>query len=862
MGLVSHPLIYHCLDVAAVFEAILNSDELLRQFFSTAFKTSFSELLDPLLTLVMLHDIGKTGKQFQAKSIEAWPTSLGERPDSVPFDHAEAGAQLLLNKKIRHVISTLMTKLSFEASSALIYCSVYHHGAPRDRHPVGSTTLAWGDEFNAQIVAREIISFRNPNNLSFPLLSTEPARIISWKLSGLINLSDWIGSDTNFFPYYPPDFSLLYYWSEIAQPAASKAIQHLKLTPQKINSSASYESTFHITPSPAQQQCHNLMLPKGPILVIIEDQTGSGKTENATMLAHRMLMEGKGKGIFVALPTMATTNAMYNRMSDAYRVLFDEDSSPSLALAHGRSKLNRHFSETIVPIGGVSRTVAECSSFFADDRRKALLADVGVGTIDQILLSVLPTKFATLRLYGISSKILIIDEAHAYDDYMSRELERLLSFHSSLGGSVIILSATLPKKTKEKLSKAFCGGLHTNSINFSHNEYPLATTISKGLNPCEIPLTGRSELSRRISVSRINGPEKALNRIIQAVKLGACVAYIRNTVDDAIETFQELQSYGIDVKLFHARFAMSDRRSIEEEVIATFGKSSLPEMRRGKVIVATQVIEQSLDIDLDLMVTDLAPIDLLIQRAGRLWRHIRPERSLNDPEFLVVSPDPILDADEKWFRRMFNRASYVYSAHALLWLTAKVLFDAGCIDAPNGIRNLIECVYGSNARDKIPVGLIKNFDIEEGNAFGDISHADNNLLNVEDGYEPGHRGWSKDVYTPTRLGEEQTPLRLALWDGSKLSPYAGGNGSMSDWLLSEISVTRRRVSGRGSYDPLIEEAARYIEAQWRENGDNAVLIPLLGDSRWEIQLFKKSNNNGNEFIKANYDRDTGLCFVK
>ena len=174
-------------------------------------------------------------------------------------------------------------------------------------------------------------------------------------------------------------------------------------------------------------------MPEGPCLFVIEDVTGAGKTEAALVLAHRLMCAGRASGAFVALPTMATANAMYGRLSDAYARLFVSSAHPSLVLAHGRSKLNDAFTDSILD-GAAADAVdlrnddadapvaAQCAAWIADNRRKSFLAQLGVGTIDQALLAVLPSRHSPLRLLGLAQRVLIVDEAHAYDAYVGAEL--------------------------------------------------------------------------------------------------------------------------------------------------------------------------------------------------------------------------------------------------------------------------------------------------------------------------------------------------------------------------------------------------------------------------------------------------------
>ena len=214
--------------------------------------------------------------------------------------------------------------------------------------------------------------------------------------------------------------------------------------------------------------------------------------------------------------------------------------------------------------------------------------------------------------------------------------------------------------------------------------YPQATLCAADVRS-SAAVSGRAGRARVLPVRFIPTSDDAALEVLQAARAGRAVLYIRNTVDDALEAHAALRHNGLAPMLFHARFALADRLKREEEVVRRFGKSSGPAERAGRVLVATQVVEQSLDLDFDVLITDLAPIDLLIQRAGRLWRHHRPERS-GEAELVVVGPEPVDEAPEDWFARSFPRAAYVYRDHARLWLSAWKLKEAGVIDSPRGLR--------------------------------------------------------------------------------------------------------------------------------------------------------------------------------
>ncbi len=243
---------------------------------------------------------------------------------------------------------------------------------------------------------------------------------------------------------------------------------------------------------PMQRLAATVELAAGPQLFILEDATGSGKTEAAILLAARMMAAGLGEGLYIALPTMATANAMNKRLETITPKLFaGGDRPPSLLLSHGRAKLSRAL-EALQTKGlgdgdGETPASASCNTWIADDRRRAFFADVGVGTIDQAFLAILPKKHLTLRQYALAGRILIVDEAHSFDSYMRQEAWTLLRLHAMNGGSAIVLSATLSRKARRDMAKAFFEGLgqKPNAARRSveacgSQAYPLMTRICAG----------------------------------------------------------------------------------------------------------------------------------------------------------------------------------------------------------------------------------------------------------------------------------------------------------------------------------------------------------------------------------------------
>ena len=878
-----HPLPYHCLDVAAVGEVLLTRHRSLEQSVSDLLGLPSEETVSVACFLLCLHDIGKFAKKFQAKVPAMYPDCFSDDPSRVPdrYDHGAGGLRLF---DADDGFFRLPSGPNRRVWRPLVSAVVGHHGAPPQ--PVfGESRIALRPDFGkAGIEAAEVFLqqardlFALPQAL--PPLDRERVQRASFALAGLAVLADWIGSKQAWFPYREPDRDLETYW-RYTRKQAERAVEEAGVLPSASNSHLDHGVLIgaDASPTPMQDWASRVELPDGPALFLIEDETGSGKTEAALMLAQRLMASGRADGLYVALPTMATANAMFDRLAAAYRHLFAEDAVPSIALAHGARDMHDGFRSAGLAAGrdeapysddagreneSEMTASAACATWIADDRRRAFLADAGVGTVDQALLSILPSRHQSLRLLGLMRRVLILDEVHACDAYMQREIERLLEFQAGLGGSAILLSATLPLAVRKRLADAFSKGWGTEALTHpagDNMDYPLATVC--GVNArTSTQVPGQPGRARTLPVRFLRTSEEALAAVEQAASSGQAVLYIRNTVDDALESHAALAARGIKADVFHARFALVDRLEIEKQVVATFGKSSTPERRIGKVLVATQVVEQSLDLDFDTLITDLAPVDLLIQRAGRLWRHHRPARQ-GRPELLVVGPEPIADADAEWFSRVFPRAAYVYKDHARLWLTAKALSDAGCIESPGGLRALIEMVYGEGVEADVPEALLGRFFDAEGRAGAERGVANTNVLDLAKGYAWDGGAWDSDVRTPTRLVDDpQVTLRLARICAGRIEPYAPHvepDEPWRAWRLSEVNMTKRRVGGE-AVPPDYAEAVQTAKAGWTRFDADKILV-VLEETQANCQAFSGMAVSGGETptnVMLRYDSQRGL----
>lgn len=432
---------------------------------------------------------------------------------------------------------------------------------------------------------------------------------------------------------------------------------------------------------------------------------------------------------------------------------------------------------------------------------------------------------------------------------MQEELRGLLRFQAALGGSAIVLSATLPQAQRRALVDAFVEGRGGDLVSAA---YPLAT-VAGGAAAAEYPIAARPATVRRVGVRRL--PDRAsVFDAIAAAPAEAAIAWVRNTVDDAIEAAEALRQQGRDVTLFHARFAMVDRLAVEREVLARFGKKAR-DKRRG-IVVATQVIEQSLDLDFDMMVSDLAPIDLLIQRAGRLWRHARGERPVAGPDLLVLSPDPVVAPRADWLRALLPGTEAVYRDPALLWRSARTLFAAGAIVTPADIRALIEPVYAKEA--DVPAALQGSSDRAAGQDAAAAGIGRTNVLKPGDGYCRRNDGWEDDVRTPTRLSAGQVTVRLARVENGRVVPWAAADPLARAWALSEVSVRANRL-GTPVLDPALAILVEHAKADWPRHLREMPVLVLspVADDWWEAGVRRADGLVG----RVRYRRDHGVSFI-
>jgi CRISPR-associated endonuclease/helicase Cas3 len=647
--------------------------------------------------LTSLHDIGKADPEFQVLDDDqaarlrklGWP--LPSQKDR--FRHeSRSGAW---------IFDYLRERQHWKKYSARIVSDVYkgHHGNFKPRLCADNSVGYEQWELARAQLAEMVADTLHIQDVPFSPEDFEDNSATGIMLIGLTVLSDWIASNEEMFRYPILDNKVApsEYWHQ-SQAEAARAVGLLQLESSGLCNANSKDISFRdvwpaITePYPSQrvlEQACKEGIPPG--LVIIEAPMGQGKTESAVYLSEYWRQLHGLKGAYIALPTMATSNQMFSRYREFLSERRPDNSAPRLV--HGMAWLLDNIlpekdSNTFGDDPDNERLLAR--EWFSPSKR-ALIAPEGVGTIDQALMAALNVKHGFLRLLGLSTKVLVIDEVHAYDEYMTVILERLLTWCKTLRIPVVMLSATLSEPQKKRLVEAYSGTMPDNG-NQAY-PYPLITVVPlDGSRVLSLPVEGQS--TRTVKVCKhsgtLNNPAFAAQLALSLVKNGGCACVLMNTVKQAQAVFKELGKLDPagEHYLFHAKFPAFRRSEIENQIVALFGKGSGDNgnpLRPGKaILVATQVVEQSLDLDFDVMISQLAPIDLLLQRIGRLRRHSFARPAGLEEALHILMPDASLD---------FGSSGHVFGS-AVLLRTMTVLEDRNQFDFPVDFRPMIDKCYG------------------------------------------------------------------------------------------------------------------------------------------------------------------------
>jgi CRISPR-associated endonuclease/helicase Cas3 len=665
----------HCLNVGAVAEALWD-----------VARPPVDRKVAVLLAAS--HDVGKISPGFQRKSV-AWLAQFGllEESKKRAWVCAESDHSKVSQFTIQHV---LREAFALQKPDAALWAAVagMHHGAPHFGGSWNSCENSLRMEGAAvgnipwEIWRRELISelcetFGRPS--SFPPRDSRDESRLRWT-AGLVTLADWIGSDERFFPHGGGVRSI----SE-AREIARDAVAQIGLRTASLTKEYSFEELFGFPPNPLQAA--TLATVREPGVYIIEAPMGMGKTEAALGAAYQLIRSGKAGGIYFALPTQVTSNLIHARVCD---FLAATGESPA-RLIHSGSWLVDGFPIPDVPALEPGEPRREARDWFNSSKR-ALLGQFGVGTADQALMEVIAVKHFFLRQFALAGKVVIIDEVHSYDVFTGTLVTALVAALRRLGSTVMILSATLTTDRRITL----LGGGAVPGHQAENERFPLISgdTIA--------PVSVEPPPAKPPVRVRFRPESDCLRDVVQAVRQGACVLWICDTVDRAQDTYCRAVAAQNEadppVALLHSRFTFAARQSLETEWMQKLGKHR--EVRpNGCLLISTQIAEQSVDIDADLLVTELAPTDMLFQRLGRLWRHWGEgeRRPVDAPAVWIIAEDEGLhtlrsESDKSAIRRALGKKAKVYAPYVLL-RTLEQWHDKSEVRLPADIRSWIEATY-------------------------------------------------------------------------------------------------------------------------------------------------------------------------
>lgn len=637
----------HCHIVGEVARAIIKR---MPSWIRTGLFPAGSELI------AAAHDIGKVSPTFQKKIY----TALSYKDESV-LSALKAHNPETEKKWGGHAGVSQATADAASVGQYIPEILGQHHGYSPNLAMYRAICESFGGEtWQAQRI--ELLSrLKEALFTNFPVVDNAlKARV----LAGLTTVSDWIGSGSLF---EDPNID----W----QPLIEQALDQAGYVQPQLNPNLSFFDVFEFEPKETQIKLIEAVNQAG--VYILEAPMGLGKTEAALYAAYQMLDKKLATGIYFALPTQLTSDKIHERVNEFLkRILLEKSSHNEALLVHGNAWLKKSFEmgEEGNPGG----------SWFAQSKR-GILAPFAVGTIDQALMAVMNVKHGFVRTFGLAGKVVILDEVHSYDSFTGTILDSLIKALRQLHCTVIILSATLTLERRTKLLDYPAMATAYPLITAQPNEGKIEEISVKLIKDVSVKITHQQEAN-------------AIKEVLLRAETGQQVLWIENTVKDAQDLYKKIAARASEMSLacglLHARFTKIDRELNEDKWVVSFGKNGqkIRELQ-GRILIGTQVLEQSLDIDADFLVTRIAPTDMLLQRLGRLWRHQNTKRPLSaQREAWILAPELATATESPEKESGFSSTANVYAPYVLCRSLA-VWKDITQVCLPGQIRELIEATY-------------------------------------------------------------------------------------------------------------------------------------------------------------------------
>ena len=692
------PFWAHQLDTAGIMEKLILNwlpgwivDQLSEQNLSGDFESVF-------IFAALVHDIGKATPVFQSR-ISMQSPALREKAENSALN-IEGLSQYRKSSRTPHGYAGEAILLSMGCPAGIGAVVGAHHGVPfpaydspenlledyeenfysssGKRSPAGR---AWEETWSEWLkFSLGCCGYKSPEEL--PKLNVHTQML----LSGLLMMADWLASNEGYAPLLDeedPGDSLTYperieeIWSKVSLPEQWMPTCFFM-------GEEDFRDRYGFRPNTMQEEVIRAAEESlSPGIYIIEAQMGQGKTEAALAAAEIFASKWRCDGLFFGLPTQATANGIFPRL-ERWAEGQTEAAQLSIRLSHGMAMLQKDYRELFH--GTASQAEDENKGIFVhpwfEGRKQALLSTFVVGTVDQLLMAALKQKHVMLRHLGLAGKVVVIDECHAYDAYMNQYLERALEWLGVYKTPVILLSATLPTERRSRLIEAYHGKKFAQQPDDWRDSraYPLLSyTDGETLRQVHIPVDSPD---REVYVVK-SEMDRMTAMLKDSLSGGGCAGVIVNTVAQAQNLAKKLKEQlpEYHIMLAHARYTMADRMKREEELLRRLGKKSGAAERDGLIVVGTQLLEQSLDIDFDILATQLAPMDLLLQRIGRLHRHGTRDR----PQALREARCIVCGFEEK------DSGSQQIYGRWLLERTAQLLPEK--LNLPGDISPLVQETY-------------------------------------------------------------------------------------------------------------------------------------------------------------------------
>jgi CRISPR-associated endonuclease/helicase Cas3 len=667
-----HPLLAHSADVAAVTEALLSRTVLRDRLASLVGWDTLSDVhVARLSALAALHDAGKVNHGFQDRAHGRRPQTGHVQPIIELIEAGtETSVRCLQAMDVPAILNWIATDVDRQTLLfRFLQATFGHHGTPvcpkgdfrksqwlanERRDPVTAleTLAASVREWFPQAFEQEAKPFPN-------------TPVLQHAFNGVLTLADWLGSDRRYFDYATD----LDGYFERAQSRASEAIEANFLDPstprQNLGSSAiGFEDVLENdewSPYDIQRAVLEAPLHEEGSLTVLESDTGSGKTEAAIARFLRLYQAGLVDGMYFAVPTRSAATQLYDRVAEATERVFERREGEPPTVVQAVPGYTKADAVEGVPLPSFDVQWPDDPNDTKRERRWAaehpkryLAGPIVVGTVDQVLLSTLEVSHAHMRASALLRHFLVVDEVHASDAYMTHLLDQVLDQHLHAGGHALLMSATLGTATRVRLTTD--GTEDPPDPEPAEDvDYPLVTHVDATRSNPETRHEASSDVEKIVEPDPrpvAGNPEVIAQLAAEAALEGARVLVIRNRVVDCIDTQRALENqvddsgllFGVDgtAAPHHSRFAPDDRQALDDEIESVFGENDEDGRSSGEgvVAVATQTVEQSLDIDADLMITDLCPIDVLLQRIGRLHRHERERaRGYETARCVVLTPE-------------------------------------------------------------------------------------------------------------------------------------------------------------------------------------------------------------------------------